>query len=62
MRKLANEEMRCEPHGLLTLAKFEMKKRWVGSVRNIRKISKKFERRKRGILVKKGCKKGGVSL
>nr|WP_111972744.1 glycosyltransferase [Capnocytophaga ochracea] len=29
---------------------------------NYRKISKKFGRRKREILVKKGCKKGGVSL
>nr|WP_253273529.1 glycosyltransferase [Capnocytophaga sp. oral taxon 323] len=31
-------------------------------MRNIRKISKKFGRRERGILVRKGCKKGGVSL
>jgi len=54
--------MSCEPHGLLTLAKFEMKKRWVGSVRNIRKISKKFGREEGEFLMKKGCKMGGVSL
>ena len=30
--------------------------------RSFRKISEKFERRKEEILVKKGCKEGGVSL
>ena len=62
MRKLANEEMRCDPHGLLTLAKFEMKKRCVGVVRRRRKISEENGRELRRILVKKGCKRGGVSL
>ena len=54
--------MRCEPHGLLTLAKFEMKKRCVGAVRKIRKETEKFGRELRGILVKKGCKEGVGSL
>ena len=54
--------MRCEPHGLLTLAKFEMKKRCVGSVRRIRKETEKNGREQREVLVKKGCKEGGVSL
>jgi len=39
-----------------------MKKRCVGTVRGIRKETEKFGRELRGILVKKGCKKGGVSL
>ena len=30
--------------------------------RSFRKISERFKRRLRGILVKKGCKKGGGSL
>ena len=54
--------MRCEPHGLLTLAKFEMKKRCVGAVRKIRKETEKFGRREEGFLVKKGYKEGVVSL
>jgi hypothetical protein len=54
--------MRCEPHELLTLAKFEMKKRCVGVVRRRRKISEENGRELRRILVKKGCKRGGVSL
>ena len=62
MRKLANEEMSCEPHGLLTLAKFEMKKRYVGAVRRIRKKTEVSKRRVGEILVKKDCKEGGVSL
>jgi len=44
------------------LTKFEMKKRCVDTVRSIRKISERFGRRLRGILMKKGCKIGGVSL
>jgi len=39
-----------------------MKKRCIGSVRNIRKISKKFGRREAGILEKKGYEEGGLSL
>ena len=45
-----------------TLAKFEMKKRCVGTVRRIRKETEKFGRGEGEILMKKGCKKGGVSL
>ena len=45
-----------------TLAKFEMKKRCVGRGSRIRKGTKKFGSRSGGILVKKGCKEGGVSL
>jgi len=45
-----------------TWAKFEMKKRCVGTVRSIRKETKKFGRREEGFLVKKGCKMGGGSL
>jgi len=45
-----------------TLPKFEIKNRCVGSVRSIRKISEKNGRREGGFLMKKGCKKGGVSL
>ena len=45
-----------------TLPKFEMKKRRVETVRNIRKISEKNGREEREILVKNSCKKGGVSL
>ena len=54
--------MRCEPHGRLTLPKFEMKKRCVGTVRSIRKETEKNGRELRRILEKKGCKEGGVSL
>jgi len=45
-----------------TLPKFEMKKRCVGTVRRIRKISEKFGRGEEEFLMKKGCKEGGVSL
>ena len=45
-----------------TLPKFEMKKRCVGTVKRIRKETEDFRRGLRGILVKKGCKMGGVSL
>ena len=45
-----------------TLPKFEMKKRCVGRDRRIRKETEDFGRELRGILVKKGCKMGGVSL
>ena len=45
-----------------TLPKFEMKKRRIGVVKRRRKISEENGRVLRGILVKKGCKKGGVSL
>ena len=45
-----------------TLAKFEMKKRCVETVRRIRKETEKFGSRSGGILAKKGCKEGGVSL
>ena len=45
-----------------TWAKFEMKKRCVGTVRNVRKETEKFGRRLREVLMKKGCKEGGVSL
>ena len=45
-----------------TLPKFEMKKRCVETVRNIRKETEKFGRGEVGFLVKKGCKEGGVSL
>ena len=41
---------------------FEVKKRCIETVNRIRKETEEFERRKRGILVKKGCKEGGVSL
>jgi len=54
--------MRCEPHGLLTLAKFEMKKRCVEVIRRIRKETEKNGIELRGILVKKGYKRGGGSL
>jgi len=54
--------MRCEPHGLLTLAKFEMKKRCVGVVRRRRKISEENGRELGGILKEKGCEEGVVSL
>ena len=47
---------------LVPLAKFEMKKQCVETVRRIRKETEKFGRELRGILVKKGCKEGGVSL
>ena len=45
-----------------TLAKFEMKRRCVGTVRSIRKETEKFGRELRGVLVKKGCKEGRGSL
>ena len=45
-----------------TLPKFEMKKWCTGTVRRIQKETKKFGRREGEILVKKGCKMGGVSL
>ncbi|EKY05703.1 hypothetical protein HMPREF9078_01697 [Capnocytophaga sp. oral taxon 380 str. F0488] len=45
-----------------TWAKLEMKKRCVGTVRRIRKETKIFRRRLGGLLVRKGCKEGGVSL
>ena len=45
-----------------TWAKFEMKKRCVGTVRSIRKETEKFGRGEGGVLMKKGCKEGGVSL
>ena len=45
-----------------TLAKFEMKKRCVRTVRNVRKETEGFGRRKGGVLVRKGCKEGGGSL
>ena len=45
-----------------TLAKFEMKKRCVGTVRRIRKKTERFKRREGEILVKKGCNEGGGSL
>ena len=43
-------------------AKFEMKKRCVETVRSVRKKTEKFGRGEVGFLMKKGCKKGGVSL
>ncbi|EFS97476.1 hypothetical protein HMPREF1977_1227 [Capnocytophaga ochracea F0287] len=45
-----------------TLAKFEMKKRCIETVKRVRKETEKFGRELRGFLVKKGCKEGGVSL
>jgi len=39
-----------------------MKKRCIGTVRSIRKETKKFGRREEEILAKKGCKEGGGSL
>ena len=54
--------MRCEPHGLLTLAKFEMKKRCVEVIRRIRKETEEIRKRLGGLLMKKGCKEGGGSL
>ena len=45
-----------------TLPKFEMKKRYTGTVRSFRKISEKNGGELREILVKKGCKEGGLSL
>ena len=53
---------RCEPHELLTLAKCVPQKRCVSTVRNVRKETEKFGRGLREVLVKKGCKMGGVSL
>jgi len=54
--------MRCEPHGRLTLPKFEMKKRCIGTVRSIRKETEENGREVRRILVKKCCEEGVVSL
>ncbi|ALC97190.1 hypothetical protein AM608_05790 [Capnocytophaga sp. oral taxon 323] len=45
-----------------TLPKFEMKKRCVRRGWRIRKITERFKRRLREVLVKKGCKMGEVSL
>jgi len=45
-----------------TLPKFEMKKRCVRRGWRIRKEAEKFGRGEGEILMKKGCKKGGVSL
>ena len=45
-----------------TWAKFEMKKRYAGTVRRIRKEAEKFGRGEGEFLVKKGCKEGGGSL
>jgi len=45
-----------------TLAKCVLQKRCIGVVRRRRKISEENERELRRILVKKGCKEGGVSL
>jgi len=38
-----------------------MEKRYVGTVRRIRKETEKFGRGERGFLVKKGCKEGGLA-
>ena len=45
-----------------TLPKFEMKKRCIGVVRRIRKISEENGRELREVLMKKGCKMGGVRI
>ena len=50
------------PVRLAPLPKFEMEKRCVRVVRRIRKETEKFGREKGGVLVKKGCKEGEVSL
>ena len=47
---------------LLTLAKCILQKRCVGTIRSFRKKTEGFGRGLRQVLVKKGCKKGGVSL
>ena len=44
------------------MPKFEMKKRYAGTVRRIRKEAEKFGRGEEEFLVKKGCKEGGGSL
>ena len=68
MRKCGNEEEVTRialAEGLLvysTLAKFEMKKRCIEAVRRIRKKTERFKRGEGEILMKKGCKEGGVSL
>jgi len=41
---------------------FEMKKRWVGTVRSFRKKTENFRRRLREFLMKKDCEEGMVSL
>ena len=53
---------RCEPHELLSLAKCVPQKRCTETVKRIRKETEKFGRGLRGILVKKGCEEGGLSL
>ena len=45
-----------------TLAKFEMKKRRVETIRGVRKETEKFGREEVEFLMKKGCKEGGGSL
>ena len=45
-----------------TLAKCVPQKRCVGTIRGFRKETEKFGSESGGILVKKGCKEGGVSL
>jgi len=45
-----------------TLPKFEMKKRCVRAVMGFGRKTEKFGRGEGEILVKKGCKEGGVSL
>ena len=45
-----------------TLAKCVPQKRCVRTVRSARKETEKFGRELRKVLVKKGCKMGGVSL
>ena len=74
IRKLANEEeatrnaLAEELSVYSTLPKFETlakcvpQKRCVRTVRRIRKETEKFGREEGVILVKKGCKKGVVSL
>ena len=68
MRELVNgvrATRKAPAEGLLvysTLAKFEMKKRRIETVRRIRKETEFFGRRKGGFLMKKGCKEGGGSL
>ncbi|EJF35168.1 hypothetical protein HMPREF1320_2117 [Capnocytophaga sp. oral taxon 335 str. F0486] len=44
------------------MAKFEMKKRRVETIRGVRKETEKFGREEVEFLMKKGCKEGGGSL
>nr|WP_290124640.1 glycosyltransferase [Capnocytophaga ochracea] len=44
------------------MAKCVPQKRCIETVRRVRKISERFGRRLRGVLMKKGYEKGGVSL